>query len=92
MHSNWHSKLCIYLTVTVGVLSRFILQALARDGKFSDAASIYYNGKNNVRNTGLKRTMGSFSVRNLTDDGPQSWAAKHYKSFNSMEYLKTLIE
>ncbi len=62
-----------------------------RGGKFSDAADIYFKGKNNVRTALLNRTLVSFTIRNLTNEGPDSWAGKYYKAFG-MEYLKNMIE
>lgn len=67
------------------------LQRFTAQGKFQDAAPIYYNGKNNRRNATLTRKMADFSRRNLTSDGPEGWWALYSTHFKSGTYLNDLL-
>lgn len=85
-------RMCVFVAYIYILICNTHLQGLMRSGKFNEAAGVYFNGKNNVRNTGIPRTLASFSIRNLSNEGPQSWAGKYYSYFGSLEYLKDMIE
>lgn len=68
-------------------------QALCNQNNFGAAADIFVKGKNNARNATAEvfRIMHDFTFRNLSE-GDASWWGIYTKHFNSMQYLKDLIE